>query len=406
MDIQKINEIAKLATDRMKNVHIGCFKGMTKPIFMISDQYPGVWMEHLYDSVMYARLFPGENEYMKNVIELFIDHQTASGQLPCYIWNKARFPEGTDVLGYGQIQEVVSFASICLKAYEILKDKAFLEKCYNSAMRWVAWLEQNRMTLNKGLIEMFYGYDTGHDNSGRLDGMSYHGNYAVDRVVQNAGILPPDAGAAPIIAVDMNCNFYGNLISLAEMALILDMNEDSLKWKAKAADVKKRLFDICLDRNDAFFYDVDKNGNKRKVMSCTVFHLFLEKVLDKNKDAELIKDIYARHLKNPDEFWTPYPFPSVANNDPSTKGHVDNNCWGYYCQMLIYLRCTLWMDDYGFGKDLDYICEKVLNSWTEHFNEIKLGQELDPITGVPTRSSEWYSSCMLFYVYAKRRVGV
>ena len=40
---------------------------------------------------------------------------------------------------------------------------------------------------------------------------------------------------------------------------------------------------------------------------------------------------------------------------------------------------------------------------------IDLGQRLvpiDPVTGEPTKSSEWYSSCMLAYVYAVRRLGL
>ncbi len=406
MHTEKINEICKTAEQRMKNIHIGCFEGMEKPIFMISDQYPGVWMEHLYDSVMYAKLYPDETEYMRNVMELFISSQTEQGQLPAYIWNKARFPKGTDVLGYAQIQECVSFGSVCLMAYDILEDKDFLKKCYDATAKWVSWLKSNRMTRNNGLIEMFCGYDTGHDDSGRLEGISCKGNYAVDGVCQNAAVLPPDDGITPIIAVDMNCNFYGNLRSLAEMARLLDKRAEAEMWKEQAAAVKKRFFEVCFDKDDCFFYDADRYLNKRKIKTCTIFHLFLERVLDKDADAELIKEIYTKHLKNPDEFWTLLPFPSVANNDPATAGHGSSNCWGYYCQMLIYLRCTLWMDFYGFKDDFDYICTKVLESWTDHYDTIKLAQELDPLTGVPTNSSEWYSSCMLFYVYAKRRLGL
>lgn len=80
-----------------------------------------------------------------------------------------------------------------------------------------------------------------------------------------------------------------------------------------------RLFARCLDREDCFFYDLDKNGRKRK---------------------------------------------------------------------------------YGFSAELERLCEAWVTAWTEHFDEFKLGQELDPITGVPSPSSEWYSSTMLFYIYA------
>ena len=64
------------------------------------------------------------------------------------------------------------------------------------------------------------------------------------------------------------------------------------------------------------------------------------------------------------------------------------------------------MDHYGFSSDFDYICEKWIEAWTDAYDDIKLAQELDPLTGKPTRSSEWYSSCMLFYLYASGRLGI
>lgn len=152
-------------------------------------------------------------------------------------------------------------------------------------------------------------------------------------------------------------------------------------------------------------YDADKNGNKRKYISSTIFHLFLEKVLDREEDKELIEKIYIRHIKNDKEFWTNYPFPSMAICDKSCESHADFNCWGYYTQGLIVLRCIRWMDYYNMCKDFDYICEKWLEAWTSCFDYFKFGQEIDPITGEPTKSSEWYSSCMLMYLYAAKRLG-
>ena len=43
---------------------------------------------------------------------------------------------------------------------------------------------------------------------------------------------------------------------------------------------------------------------------------------------------------------------------------------------------------------------------TEFYEEGKFGQELDPMDGKPSGGSEWYSSCMLFYVYAVRRLKI
>ena len=393
-------EISKEIARRLENIHIGCFSGMEKPLLLISEQYPGVWLEHVYDSVFYAKLDRSKLYLAENTIELFISYQTEEGQLPCYVWDKKRVkrPDG-ELIGYSQLQECVSFAKLALEVYKMNKDKSFLRRIYDASAKWEAWLRKNRMTLGKGLVEMFVGYDTGHDNSGRLSGLSRIGNYEIDGVLQNASVLPSGETEAPIVAVDINCNYFATLTALSKMARELSLKKESLEYELRAKEVKAKLFEICFDKDDCFFYDVNSRGEKRKYLSSTVFHLFMEGVLDVKEDAEIIKGIYERHISNPDEFATPYPYPSMAVNDPSCEGHDTFNCWGYYTQGLIALRSTMWMEKYGFNKEYEYLKKTWVDTWTKHYDRLKMGQELDPITGIPTKSSEWYSSTMLFYLY-------
>ena len=169
--------------------------------------------------------------------------------------------------------------------------------------------------------------------------------------------------------------------------------------------VKEKMFELCLD-DDGFFYDVDKNGNKIKCRSCTIFHLFLEGVLDINEDKAVIDRLYSEYISNPNEFMTPYPFPSVSVSDPSFKKHTDRNCWGYFSQALIAFRTTRWMEKYGYTEDYECLLKTWVTQWTKYYDDIKFAQELDPLTGVPSRSSEWYSSCMLLYIFAVCRLGL
>jgi hypothetical protein len=280
------------------------------------------------------------------------------------------------------------------------QSREFHEKVYNSCAKWANWLEKYRMTLKTGLVEMFVGYDTGHDNSGRLEGLSCRGNYFAHGRYMDADVLPPDDPVAPVLAVDMNCNYFATLTSLSKMAHILDLEADAQKWLEKSKNVKKKLFELCFDEKDCFFYDVSKNGDKRKYLSSTIFHLFMEGVLDPTEDEKLISELYIRHISNKNEFATPYPYPSMAICDPSCKHHVDRNCWGYFSQGLIALRCTLWMEKYGFEKEFKNLLEKWAQAWTDCFDTMKMGQELDTITGAPSLSSQWYSSTMLLYLYA------
>ena len=406
MDKFKVKEICTEIVRKINEEHVKPFKGMKNPLFLIATHnYPGVWLEHVYDAVFWAQNEPAYLSIAENTIELFIDNQTREGQYPCYVWDGAimHIPE-QDLIGYSQIQECVSFGALCLDVYRLSKNKIFLEKCYRSVKNWDAWQRKYRMTLGTGLVEMFVGYDTGHDNSGRLEGMAYPGLCDKDGKIYNASVLIQDDHVSPIVAVDMNANFYATQKALSVMAKELGLQAESEEWEKKAREVKKQLFKICYDEQDVFFYDVDKKGNIRKYLSSTIFHLFMEKVLDKQEDAELINKIYTKHIKNENEFWTEYPFPSMAVSDPSTKDHADRNCWGYFSQALTALRCTRWMDYYGYEKDFDILCEKFLSAWTKCYDTLKLGQELDPITGQPSECLEWYSSCMLFYLFAAKRL--
>ena len=393
-----IDKICNEIKGRLEREHIK--KVGERELLLISSQYPGLWLEHVYDAVLYAKMDRSKVYLAKNTIEVFVEKQK-DGQYPFNLTER----NGEVTFGYSQIQECVSFLSLALEVSELLCDPAFDKKVYDSGVEWISWLENNRMTLKKGLVEMFVGFDTGHDNSGRLNGLLCKGNYTLpDGTRANAAVLPEGEKVAPIIAVDMNCNFFGDLMALSRFAKKLGLAHESLAWKEKAQKVKARLFEICYDKEDAFFYDVDRDGNKRKYLSSTIFHLFLEKLLDRETDKALINEIYARHIKNENEFWTEYPFPSMAICDASCKSHADLNCWGYYTQGLIVLRAIRWMDDYGMQSDFDYICRKWLEAWTDCFDDFKLGQELDPVTGKPTKSSQWYSSCMLMYLYAAQRL--
>ena len=408
MDVKRINELYKEVLERIENNHIGCFEGMDTPLFLISTQYPGIWMEHLYDSVIYAKMFPERTEIAVNTVNMFLNYQKPDGQLPCYIWNKKFFPGKTqeEITGYGQIQECVSVGALFYEVCQLTGDKKLLSECYESIKAWVKWLRNNRMTTKRGLIELFCGYDTGHDNSGRFPGLTLKGNYfEYDGIPHNASEPFPDDPIAPLLAVDMNCNFYADNIALSLMAEALGIENEARIHRENALAVKKKLFELCLDE-DGFFYDVDKNGNKIKCRSCTVFHLFLEGVLDMNEDKVVIDRLYRDYISNPNEFMTPYPFPSVSASDPSFKKHTDRNCWGYFSQALIALRTTRWMEKYGYTEDFERLLKIWVTQWTKYYDTIKFGQELDPITGVPSPSSEWYSSCMLLYVYAAKRLGI
>jgi len=391
---EKIMQYYNMAMNQIKEKHTGCFKGHEKPVFLISETYPGVWLEHAYDSVFFGKMFPEYLEIAKNTLNLFLNNQKENGQFPCYVIDMNKGPQWSE-FGYSQIQECVSFTRLCYEYYQMSGDKEFLKKAYHKCVKWEEWYETYRMPNKKGLVEIFCGHDTGHDNSGREEGITYKG-VAKDKDAIN---YPEGDDVLPMITPDNNAVFYGTLSALSDMAKALGENYE--KWTDKAEKVREKMIEICYDEEDDFFYDVDKNGNKRKYLSISITNVFTEKVLNQSE----FDVIYEKHLKNPDEFWTDYPFPSMAKSDPSFKQNKSGNSWGFYSQALTMLRCTRWMDYYGKGRDFDEILEKWIRQWT-FGNDIMFGQELHPMTGKPSDCSEWYSSCMLIYIYAVKRLKI
>lgn len=355
-----------------------------EPVFLVSDRYPGVWLEHVYDGIVWAQL-TGDWSIACNVVRLFLRYQKADGQLPCYF----RKDKG---IGYSHLQECVSFASLCYEIYEETGDRVFLEEAYQGCVRWAEWLSRNRMG-SSGLLEVYCGFDTGHDNSSRLDGMKYPRSICYD-----ASVRPEDCPVAPMIGADLNAVFYGTHSALGRMADALGLPETD-EWMRKAEEHRKKLFAHCYAEEDLYFYDVDRRGAQRKCRSVAITALFCERVLDR----DLADRIFTRYFRNEREFNTPYPYPSVSVSDPGFSKRMEKNDWGYFSQSLTMLRSLRWMKHYGYTRELKHNMEVFLSAWTGYDGPV--GQELDPLTGCPPAGQAAYSSGMLFYLAAAKELG-
>lgn len=402
----------------LKNIreqHIRTTPAHDGRLFLVSTAYPGYWLEHLYDPIAWARLFPEEKDIAASQMRLFLGNQREDGMLPSYVLDNEfmrelpprifkaytgleECPSGFTVY-HRLIQECVSVASLCLEVWE-LDPAQDLGWYYDRCRKWENWLSRNRMSRGEGLVEIHCGNETGHDNSSRFFGMKHPGDLCAFPTEFREG-EPLHCDRAPLICPDVNAVFYGNRMALSKMAALLGKEEEAREWRKKAEQVKKRLIELCFDEEECFFFDVDKNGEKSKVKSVSVTTLFCEGVLDR----EMADEIFERYLKNPNEFGTPYPFPGVSVSDPTWKYKMAGNDWGYYSQGNVALRTLRWMKNYGREQEMHQMMEIWLRAWCKagkgHF-----GQELHPITGEPSVASDWYSTTMLYLLSAMRELGL
>ncbi len=397
---EQIREKYDLAVNRIESFHLRQIGDIPGPSFLISTAYPGVWMEHCFDGVCYAKLFsdrdPNAAQVAMNQMLLFVRNRREDGRLPYVVMDKnliADKPQwGKDIVRFTQIQECVSFARLCYEAYELSRDKNFLAECYEACCGFDQWLVEHRMTRSTGLIEMFCIFDTGHDNSMRFDGIP---NGCPDK----SGTVPANHQRLPILAPDMNAVFYGDRLALSDMAKELGKADEAEKWAEKAEETRKKILELLYDPETEFFYDLDADGTRSSIKSISITNIFTERVVDR----VTFDRIYDRHMTDPAEFGTPYPFPSVSYDQASVFQHADKNCWGYFSQGLTALRAQRWMDFYGRGKDYDEMLMKWVNVYASQTDNL-FTQEIDPVSGTPTDCSRWYSSAMLTYIYAVKRL--
>lgn len=386
-----VQEKKKLAIEHVYSHHLRQLGDADGPVFYISDRYAGIWLEHVYDAVSWAA-YSGEVNIARNHIGMFFKHQKEDGQLPMAY----TFKDGP---GYGQIQENVSVGRLCLEVYQMEGDRAFLEEAYTRLCRWDEWLVHNRMPHGHGLIECYCGYDTGHDNSGRWLGVKYQGKVQDPGQEPDAARLPEGCPVLPGIAPDMNAAFYGDRVALGEMAELLGRPEEAAAWREKAETVRELIFKYCYDEQDEFFYDVDKNGNKRRCRTVAITNVLCEGVTD----IELGRKIFYRWLWNEKEFKTPYPFPAVSIADPTWHRNLSGNSWGYYSQAMTVLRTTRWMKRYGLTEEM----REVMQIWVKLICEnetVPFGQEVYPLTGKPSDASPWFSATVMMFLLAVKEL--
>lgn len=321
----------------------------------------------------------------------FFELQRPDGQLPASV--------KTTENGYGQIQMVVPIAATAWELSQLTGDEELLAKAYQACSRWDAWLGQYRDTRKTGLVEGFCTYDTGHDNSPRWKGIP---NRCPDA---DARKCPPLA-SMPRLCPDLSATVYGGRIALAAMARALGKRTEAARWEADAETIRQLILDKLYSPEDAAFYDLDAQNQFVRVRSDVISRVLGEHVLDlsKARDKAIFEAVWTRQLNNPKAFWTPYPLPSIAVDDPAFVRPIPRNSWGGATQALTALRAPRWMAHYGKQAELDYLMRQWCEAIMRH-GEFR--QQMDPLTGEFTQPDPGgYSPAALVFLSFAHRLGM
>ncbi len=383
--------------------------------------YPGMWMEcGPLEALVYASLFikaPQDDPLRVSTLKLarnnhaaFFHVQTTEGQFPSNV-KPATSP------GLGQIQMVVPIAATALETAMLMKAardpeaKAFLQNAYDACGRWDAWLRRYRDTRGTGLVEGFCTYDSGMDNSPRWAGIP---NRCPDSDARKSPALP----GMPRLCPDLSATTYGARVALAEMATQLGRKPEANRWREEAEVLRRRILDKLWCEEDASFYDLDSEGKfvrVRSIVNCRVLGEHVLK-LDQPRDKHIFDQLWSRQLSNPKAFWTPFPFPSSAIDDPTFVRPIPRNSWGGASQALTALRTPRWMAHYGRAAEHRTLMHAWLNAMVSAGEKAQSAnkplsdafrQQTDPVTGDFTEKDPGgYSPAALVYLDFARRLSM
>ncbi len=353
-----------------------------KPVLIEGAAYAGIWMEcGPNEALVYRRFRP---DVARNSHTAFFDLQKDDGQIPYSV--KAAGP------GFGQIQMVVPIAATAWELARATGDDALLAQAYDVCARWDGWLLRYRNTRGTGLTEGFCTYDTGHDNSPRWAGIP------PQCPNKDARTFPPGLGL-PRLCPDLSATTYGARMALAAMAKAL--GRDDGPWLESAETMRKAILDRLYVAEDAAFYDLDADDRFVRVRTDILSRVCGEHVVDQ----ALFDDLWRRQIHDPKAFWTAYPLPSVALDDPAFVRPIPSNSWGGAAQALTALRASRWMEHYGRPAEF----ARMMAAWCKALMaDMGFRQQLDPLTGAFTQIGETgYSPAALVMMdYTWRLCGV
>jgi hypothetical protein len=359
--------------------HVYRFPG---PVLKEGAIYSGVWLESApQEGLLYAPFNPA---VAVNNHRVFFDLQRADGYLPYSVRSNGA--------GASQIQMVVPVAATALELAERLHDDDLLARAYRACSAWDRWLVRYRNTRGTGLCELFCGYDTGEDNSARFKGLPWKCPHDDARIC-------PQVGALPYLAPDLSATVYGGRVALAAMAGRLGKNGEAAGWEEQAESIRRAVMKWCFDAADACFYDRDSRDQFVRIRCVELLVVLGEHLVDRR----LFEEIYRRHIRNPKEFWTPYPFPSVAADDPLFNHDLPPNCWGGPSQVLTALRAPRWMEHYGKAADLAHFMGRWVQALTASDN---FQQQVNPWTGKFSTGSAYSPAMLLLTDFVARLYGV
>ena len=371
------------------------------PVLREGAKYNGVWLE--------TQPMGGEMYASRDAVTalgnqlIFMKYQRRDGKMPGMI--SCSYP-WKGVTPHHDWMQGDFFSRPALRmSYLIGHDRTYLTLLYETLRDFDNYLWTFRDTDGDGCLETFCVWDTGDDNNTRLlsRGVAAHEHGCV----RDEG-APTDHGDMPFESAEYMAYSYAQRSVLAEISDRIGNGEGDL-WRARAEAVRRRFIEYLWDEERAAAYDRDKNNEMMYVLSLENLKCMYQGIFTQ----EMADAFIARHLMNPEEFFTPLPLPNIAANDvcfflddernnftpemmervrPLCAGDMADNSWGGPVQGLCHQRVIDALLNYRHHAELTVIARRWLA------NALRVGafpQQYDPFSGDCCPGMDGYGPAVL-----------
>jgi hypothetical protein len=137
--------------------------------------------------------------------------------------------------------------------------------------------------------------------------------------------------------------------------------------------VQQKLQSYLWDDKRGACYDRNRNNERMPAL----IHNNLRSMYFGSFTQSMADRFVKEHLLNPQEFFTPFPLPSIAVNDTTFKNHSSND-WSGQPEGLTYQRTIRALENYGYFSEITVFGEKLIDCVGK---KNTFPQQFDPFTG-------------------------
>jgi glycogen debranching enzyme len=299
-------------------------------------KYPWQWF---WDSCFHAiALTHLDVELAKEELRTLVSAQRPDGFIPHIVfWGAGRllqpwtyFQSKLSLRPHtSELMQPPVLATAILAVFRRSEDAVFLSETLPAAKRYYRWLEDNRDPDGDGLISIISPYESGLDHKPAYEIVFGARGAGVVRSVLRRRLLDlahivrgHNYDLKRIFALDLfnvedvlvNCVYARGLQALAELCVHAGERDEAKDFEARGERVEHAVFTKCYDEETGAYFDL---YSRRERMAKTLTVTCLFPLILRGGDPQVIERLVREHLRNENEFWLPFPVPSVARCEPS-----------------------------------------------------------------------------------------